>query len=122
MFGGAQDLEAAGIERKHAEAIAKVVNHGDERAATKADLDTAVTALRSELRADLAGIEARMYRALRIQGGTIVHPDRPSVPAALTFNRPRRLHGRSAVNGCADARIFGEQRHLSHTVPPVLRR
>ena len=28
-----QDLEAAGIERKHAEAIAKVVNPGDERAA-----------------------------------------------------------------------------------------
>ena len=45
----AQDLEAAGIERKHAEAIAKVVNHGDERAATKADLDTVATTLRSEL-------------------------------------------------------------------------
>ena len=71
-LSAAQNLEAAGIERKHAEAIAKVVNHGDERAATKADLDTAVTALRSELRADLAGIEARMYRALRIQGGAIV--------------------------------------------------
>ena len=71
-LSAAQDLEAAGIERKHAEAIAKVVHHGDERAATKADLDTAVTALRSELRADLAGIEARMYRALWIQGGAIV--------------------------------------------------
>ena len=46
----AQDLEAAGIERKHAEAIAKVVNHGDKRAATKADLDTVATALRSEIR------------------------------------------------------------------------
>ena len=47
----AQDLEAAGIERKHAEAIAKVVNHGDERAATKADLDTFAITLSSEIRA-----------------------------------------------------------------------
>ena len=45
----AQDLEAAGIERGHAEAIAKAINHGDERAATKADLDTAVAGVRSEL-------------------------------------------------------------------------
>ena len=45
----AQDLEAAGIERKHAEAIAKAINHGDERAATKADLDTAIAGVRSEL-------------------------------------------------------------------------
>ena len=45
----AQNLEAAGIERKHAEAIAKAINHGDERAATKADLDTAIAGVRSEL-------------------------------------------------------------------------
>ena len=50
-LSAAQDLEAAASSAIHAEAIAKVVNHGDERAATKADLDTAVTALRSELRA-----------------------------------------------------------------------
>ena len=68
----AHDLEAAGFERRQAEAIAKAIDHGDERAATKADLDTAVTGLRSELRADLAGIEARMYRALWIQGGAII--------------------------------------------------
>ena len=45
----AQDLEAAGFERRQAEAIAKVVNQSDERAATKDDLDTAATALRSDL-------------------------------------------------------------------------
>ena len=45
----AQDLEAAGFERRQAEAIAKVVNRSDERAATKADLDTFATAFRSEL-------------------------------------------------------------------------
>ena len=45
----AQNLEAAGFERRQAEAIAKVVNQSDERAATKDDLDTAITTLRSEL-------------------------------------------------------------------------
>ena len=85
-----QELEAAGIERKHAEAIAKVVNHGDERAATKADLDTAVTALdarittlKSDLDTAVTALDARMtalearmsatlYRALWIQGGAII--------------------------------------------------
>ena len=57
----AHDLEAAGFERKQAEAIATAINHGDERAATKADLD-----------ASISGLEARMYRALWIQGGAIV--------------------------------------------------
>ena len=74
----AQDLEAAGIERRHAEAIAKAINHGDERAATKADLDTATTSLRADieqlraatkadldttttsLRADIAHVAARL--------------------------------------------------------------
>ena len=65
----ARDLEAAGIERAHAEAIAQVVHHGDERAATKADLDqlraatkadldTAIAALRAELKADTALLRA----------------------------------------------------------------
>ena len=56
-LSAAQDLEAAGIERQHAEAIAKAINHGDERADRKAD--------NASLRADL-------YRALWIQGGAIV--------------------------------------------------
>ena len=60
-LSAAQDLEAAGIERKHAEAIAKVVSHGDERAATKADLEAAI-----------AGLRADLYRALWIQGVGIV--------------------------------------------------
>ncbi len=64
----AQDLEAAGIERQHAEAIAKAINHGDERAATKADLATAI----ADLKADNAGLRADLYRALWIQGGAIV--------------------------------------------------
>ena len=64
----ARDLEAAGIERRQAEAIAKAINHGDERAATKADLATAI----AELKADNASLRADLYRALWIQGGAIV--------------------------------------------------
>jgi len=45
----ARDLEDAGFERRQAEAIATVVAHGDERAATKTDLDAAIGAVRSEL-------------------------------------------------------------------------
>ena len=67
-LSAAQDLEAAGIERRQAEAIAKAINHGDERAATKADLATAI----AELKADNASLRADLYRALWIQGGAIV--------------------------------------------------
>ena len=56
-----RDLEAAGIERRHAEAIAEGM-----RGAATADRDEFAT------KADLAGLEARMYRALWIQGGAIV--------------------------------------------------
>ena len=59
----AQDLEAAGIERKHAEAIAKAINHGDERAVTKADLDTAIGGVRSEvasLRSEVASLRSEL--------------------------------------------------------------
>ena len=63
-----QNLEASGFERRQAEAIATAINHGDERAATKADLDV----LESRMRADLAALRADLYRALWIQGGAIV--------------------------------------------------
>ena len=67
-LSAAQDLEAAGFERRQAEAIAKAINHGDERTATKADLATAI----AELKADNASLRADLYRALWIQGGAIV--------------------------------------------------
>ena len=56
----AQDLEAAVFERRQAEAIAKVVNQGDERAATKADLDAFAATLRSELRSELRAVNSRV--------------------------------------------------------------
>ena len=64
----ARDLEAAGVERKqaeaHAEALRQAATADRDEFATKADF--------AELRAELAGLEARMYRALWIQGGAII--------------------------------------------------
>ena len=52
----ARDLEAAGIERKHAEAIATAIGYSDEQTASKADL----AALRTDTKADLAALESRI--------------------------------------------------------------
>ena len=64
----ARDLEAAGVERKQAEAYAEALRRaataGRDESATKADL--------AELRADLTDFRAGFYRALWIQGGAIV--------------------------------------------------
>ena len=59
-FSAARALEAAGVERSQAKAIASAIGHSGEYA-TKADL----AALESRL-------ESRMYRALWIQGGAVV--------------------------------------------------
>ena len=61
MLATARDLEAAGLERRQAEAAASAIGNAGDRATTKADL----AALRAALRADF-------YRALWIQGGAIV--------------------------------------------------
>ena len=62
-FSAARALEAAGVERPQAEAIASAIgNTGDY--ATKSDI--------SMLESRISGLEARMYRALWIQGGAIV--------------------------------------------------
>ena len=57
----ARDLEAAGIERQQAEAHAEAL-----RQAATADRDEFVT------KADLAGLEGRIYRALWIPGASII--------------------------------------------------
>ena len=53
-LGAARELEAAGIARVQAEAIAQVINHGDERGVSKADLREAVAGLAT--RAELSAI------------------------------------------------------------------
>ena len=65
----AQDLEAAGFERRQAEAIARVVNQSDERAATKADLDAFAATFRSEFRAVNSRVDALHSRIGALQWG-----------------------------------------------------
>ena len=71
-LSAARALEAAGVERRqaeaHAEALRQAATADRDELATKAHLDN----LRSELRADLTGLEGRMYRVLRLQGGAII--------------------------------------------------
>ena len=68
----ARELEAAGVERRqaeaHAEALRRAVSADRDEFATKADL----ARVRDELRADLAGLEARMYRAFWIQAAALI--------------------------------------------------
>ena len=64
----ARKLEAAGVERRqaeaHAEALRRAVSADREQLATKAGL--------AGLRAGLAGLESRMYRALWIQAAALI--------------------------------------------------
>ena len=62
-----RDLEAAGIDSMHAEAIVGVVARAREELATKADLETAVATTKADLAAavariktDMAALEARI--------------------------------------------------------------
>ena len=55
-FSAARALEAAGVERPQAEAIVSAIGHSGEYTT----------------KADLVALEARMYRALWIQGGAVV--------------------------------------------------
>ena len=69
-FSAARALETAEVERAQAEAIASAIGHPGENA-TKVDVSALQVEL-SAVRADISGLEARMYRALWIQGGAIV--------------------------------------------------
>ena len=69
----ARDLEAAGFERRQAEAIAKAVHHRDEHAITKADLDTAIDGVRSEVasvRSEVASVRSELA-SLRSELATV---------------------------------------------------
>ena len=60
-LSAARDLEAAGFERCQAEAIVAIHLDASSPLATKADIEAAVN-----------GLEARIYRALWVQGVGIV--------------------------------------------------
>ena len=73
-FSAARALEAAGVERAQAETIASAIAiNGD--IATKHDigaLKADISNLELRMDARISSLEARMYRALWIQGGAIV--------------------------------------------------
>ena len=80
-FSAARALEAAGVERSQAETIASAIAHTGELAtkhdvgALKSDfsgLKSDFSNLESRMVARFSSLEARMYRALWIQGGAIV--------------------------------------------------
>ena len=64
----ARDLEAAGIERRHAEAIATAIGYSDEQVASKADL----AALESRIDAKLAALRSEMRWMFGFQGTLIL--------------------------------------------------
>ena len=80
-FRAARALEAAGVERSQAETIASAIAHTGELAtnhdvrALRSDfsgLKSDFSRLESRMVARISSLEARMYRALWIQGGAIV--------------------------------------------------
>lgn len=64
----ARDLEASGIGKEPAEAVAKAIRQGRAGLATKADLE----ALRAALRADVAALETHLTVRMIAVGGLIV--------------------------------------------------
>ena len=78
-LAASQELREAGVENRQAEAIAAAMRRAATASrgglATKADLDVLgarVDAGFADLRADIAASEARIYRALWIQGAGVV--------------------------------------------------
>ena len=67
----ADQLTAAGIESQQAKAIVAIIRGSEESAATKVDLTTLKTELEANLKASLAQMETRLYRALLVQTLTI---------------------------------------------------
>lgn len=82
-LAASQELREAGVENRQAEAIAAAMRRAAIASrgglATKADLDSGLASIRSDLnsglaglRADIAASEARIYRALWIQGAGVI--------------------------------------------------
>ena len=82
-LAASQELREAGVEDRQAEAIAAAMRRAAAASrgglATKADLDAGLASMRADLnsglaglRADIAASEARIYRALWIQGVGVV--------------------------------------------------
>ena len=59
-----RDLEAAGIDSMHAEAIVGVIGKAHEQAATKADVADAVATSKADLAAAVAAMKAELAAAV----------------------------------------------------------
>ena len=59
-----RDLEAAGIDSMHAEAIVGVIGKAHEQVATKTDLEAALAATKTDLEAALAATKADLEAAV----------------------------------------------------------
>ena len=86
----ARDLEAAGVERRqaeaHAEALRRAVSADRDELATKADL----AGIRDELRADIADLKADMLKvAIGIAIGVVIA--NATLTAVLVFGALRLL-------------------------------
>ena len=94
-LAAARDIEAAGVERAAAEAIATAIAHGDERAATKADLagteqalGARIDAVRSELGILrwVGGIESTVTLAtFAIVAAKLLRASGPALPASAIW-------------------------------------
>ena len=71
IFTAADQLTVAGIDPTQAKAIVAVIRDSEESATTKADLNTLKMELEADLKASLAQMETRLYRALLVQTLTI---------------------------------------------------
>ena len=85
----ARELEAAGIDPRHVEAIVAVHRQAGEQVATKADLAAAVADLRTDLRTGLAALENRMLKA--------------AYGNLITTQAKRNLSSRSGIGGVLSA-------------------
>ncbi len=59
-LSAARHMQDAGMDRKHAEAIAIAIRSGQGELATKADLDTRINALRTDLDAAVSRLDTRI--------------------------------------------------------------
>ena len=63
-----RELEDAGMDSRHPEAVVASISRSDAELATKADLKAGIT----DLKAEIANLKSEVFRALWIQGAGLV--------------------------------------------------
>ena len=99
-----RDLEAAGIDSMHAEAIVGVIANAREELATKADLEAAVAMMKADLEAAVATMRAELEAAVATMKADLeaaVATMRAELEAAVATTRAER----AAAVAALEARI-----------------